>query len=146
MTLLNSVSMARGAAVLAAAITVAACDSTGEGHDTHYVLVSVNEEALPADHPHFWALEITAGGVTLHGDGKATEFMDVRCRPDLEPGACEVSMARQTRVGTWSLEEGWIRLGEFTFTVARAGGRLTVDYGLPPSMGFSPRATFLYER
>lgn len=139
----------RGIAAVAAAFVMAACgDSTGIGSgDEQHTLVAVNDRALPAPHPESDMVEITSGRLTVHANGAVTETVTIRCRTDLPAGAqCSVTQPTQTRTGTMNLTEGWIRFGDSSYPVSEAGGRITAEFGPPPSMGMFLRASFSWTR
>jgi hypothetical protein len=132
---------------VAVALVLGACDSTAPVQEDTYNLVSVNAHVLPAPHPQHDALEITAGSLTLRQDGTAVESLTIRCRADLPPTTqCAVTQPTQQRTGTYSAAEGWVVLEGATYPIEQAGGRITAEYGPPPSMGVFARATFVYER
>lgn len=138
----------RGIAAVAAAFVLAACsDSTGVDSGEHYVLVAVNDRALPAPHPEADMVEITSGRLTVHANGSVTEIVSLRCRTDLPAGVqCSVAQPTQTRTGTVNLAAGWIRFGDRSYPVSEAGGRITAELGPPPSMGTFLRASYSWAR
>jgi len=138
----------RGIIAVAAAFSLAACgDSTGVDSGEPYPLATVNDRPLPAPHPESNMLEITSGRLTVQANGAVTESVSVRCRTDLPAGAqCTVTQPTQTRTGTINLAEGWIRLGDRTYPVTETGGRITAEFGPPPSSGVFLRASFSWVR
>ena len=137
-----------GLAVFAAAV-LAGCDSPADSDEQRYTLRSVAGVRLPAPDPASKAVDITAGALVLRDDGTLTEEMTVRCRSSLPPGtSCEVTNGgRSSREGTYSRAEGWVSFGPFPLPASFEDRRIVIQYGCPPSVGFScPQFEARYER
>jgi hypothetical protein len=132
---------------LAAAILTSCTDTTLPIQAEDFPLVVVNDRPLPAPHPEHDVLEVVSGRLTLHADGTAEEAITIRCRPDLPPTTqCQVTQPTRTRTGAYSEADGWVSFDGRNYPAQFEAGRVTVEYGPPPSMGFFARATFVFAR
>jgi hypothetical protein len=124
----------------------------GPGGD-EFSLVTINGAALPGPYPGSDSFEITSGSLTLHPDGRAVRFTEIRCKSDLPPGTtCQVTSGGTTDEGSYSRAEGWVQFGEprwegdGRFSAEFGAHSIVVRYGSPPSDGYSPSYVFDYRR
>jgi hypothetical protein len=133
------------AALAAAAVLLAGCDSPTEPAAEVHALATVNGRALPAPHPDMMRIEIVSGTLTLKRGNVAEQTMTIRCVPGLTPDECSVSGAGLFGEGTYSRTEGWLRFGDRQYPAEFTASTVTADYRLPPSQGFGG-AVYVYTR
>jgi len=131
----------RRVSILLLLLLAAACNSPAGLAGDRFVLVSINNSALPLAYPGFPAIEVTGGEVVLRTDDTLDETLEVRCTNPRPPGTtCQVPPGGLLqRRGTYSRSGGWVRLANVEYATSFTNNSVIITFGsvsqgLPPAV------------